>query len=73
MSQREAAEQGVCTDCNGGAWAPEPAAAEAATRAVDDAAAARDQYPAEPDDDPCPRCGGDHDRIDRREPCPETL
>jgi hypothetical protein len=19
--------------------------------------------------DPCPRCGGDHDRIDRREPC----
>jgi hypothetical protein len=23
------------------------------------------------DDDPCPRCGGDHDRIDRREPCPE--
>ena len=20
--------------------------------------------------DPCPRCGGDHDRIDRREPCP---
>jgi hypothetical protein len=22
------------------------------------------------DDDPCPRCGGDHDRLDRREPCP---
>jgi hypothetical protein len=22
--------------------------------------------------DPCPRCGGDHDRIDRREPCPTT-
>jgi hypothetical protein len=20
--------------------------------------------------DPCPRCGGDHDRIDAREPCP---
>jgi hypothetical protein len=20
--------------------------------------------------DPCPRCGGDHDRIDKREPCP---
>jgi len=24
------------------------------------------------DDDPCPRCGGDHDRIDRREPCPPS-
>jgi hypothetical protein len=23
-----------------------------------------------PADDPCPRCSGDHDRIDRREPCP---
>ncbi len=23
------------------------------------------------EDDPCPRCGGDHDRIDRREPCPD--
>lgn len=22
------------------------------------------------DDDPCPRCGGDHDRIDSRDPCP---
>lgn len=22
--------------------------------------------------DPCPRCGGDHDRIDRREPCEPT-
>jgi len=21
------------------------------------------------EDDPCPRCGGDHDRIDSREPC----
>jgi hypothetical protein len=30
-----------------------------------------DLLPPEPDDDPCPRCGGDHDRIDRREPCPE--
>lgn len=25
---------------------------------------------AQEEDDPCPRCGGDHDRIDRREPCP---
>jgi hypothetical protein len=24
-----------------------------------------------PPADPCPRCGGDHDRIDRREPCPQ--
>jgi hypothetical protein len=23
MSQREAAEQGACNDCNGGAWLPE--------------------------------------------------
>ena len=25
-----------------------------------------------PVSDPCPRCGGDHDRIDRRDPCPVT-
>lgn len=24
------------------------------------------------EEDPCPRCGGEHDRIDRREPCPTT-
>jgi hypothetical protein len=27
-------------------------------------------YRVREEDDPCPRCGGDHDRIDRREPCP---
>jgi hypothetical protein len=48
------------------AWAASEREAERAEAII------REEAQKPDDDDPCPRCGGDHDRIDRREPCPPS-